>query len=187
MKISIIVLSALACLSPLNATIIGYGGALLGANEVPPVTSNGSGQARVFIDDVLNTIRIFETFSGLTSGTTASHIHCCATPTAGVATTTPTFAGFPLGVTSGTYDATFDLSAASTYNPAFVTAQGSVAAARAALLAGLSSGVAYLNVHTSNNPGGELRANLVPLPEPGSWALMGAALIGIGALRRART
>jgi hypothetical protein len=67
-------------------------------------------------------------FSGLLGTTTASHIHCCTpTPlsgTAGVATTTPTFAGFPLGVTSGTYMNTLDLTLASSYNPAFVTANG---------------------------------------------------------------
>jgi hypothetical protein len=41
-----------------------------------------------------------------------------------VATTLPTFAGFPLGVTSGTYINTLDLTLASSYNPAFVTANG---------------------------------------------------------------
>jgi hypothetical protein len=89
-------------------------------------------------------------------------------------------------VTSGSFSIVLDLSLASSYNPAFVTANGSIAAANAALVAGLASGNAYLNVHTTQFPGGELRANLVPLPEPGSWALMGAALIGIGALRRLR-
>lgn len=186
MKISTLVWTALACLTPVHAALIGYGGALLPSNEVPPTASTASGQARVTYDTVANTLTIFETFSGLTTGTTASHIHCCTPVTAGVATTTPTFAGFPLGVTSGTFSIVLDLSLASSYNPAFVTANGSIAAANAALVAGLAAGNAYLNVHTTQFPGGEIRANLVPLPEPGSWALMGAALIGIGALRRKR-
>jgi hypothetical protein len=44
-------------------------------------------------------------FSGLTTPNTAAHIHCCvASPgTTGVATTVPTFMGFPTGTTSGTY------------------------------------------------------------------------------------
>src|ERR1700732_86713 len=43
---------------------------------------------------------------------------------AGGATTVPAFSGFPLGVTSGTYDHVLDLTSASSYNPAFVTMQG---------------------------------------------------------------
>jgi hypothetical protein len=34
----------------------------------------------VDIDNVLNTMRVQVTFSGLTSGNTASHIHCCIAP-----------------------------------------------------------------------------------------------------------
>ena len=65
------------------------------------------------IDDAAFTMRVESTFSGLTGITTASHIHCCtavaSTGTAGVATQTPSFVGFPLGVTSGTFDSTFDM------------------------------------------------------------------------------
>ena len=81
--------------------------------------------------------------SGLTAGNTASHIHCCIAPggNAGVATTTPTFTGFPSGVTSGSYDHVFDLTSLSSYNPAFVTANGGlVSSAEAVLLMGLSDG-----------------------------------------------
>src|SRR5262249_62414575 len=81
------------------------------------------------------------TFSGLTSGTTAAHIHCCAPlgTNAMVATLLPAFTDFPLGVTSGTYPAhTFDLTMASSYNPAFIAAHGmSVAQAEADLIAGI--------------------------------------------------
>jgi hypothetical protein len=57
----------------------------------------------------------------LTSTDTAAHIHCCAPlgTNAGVATTVPTFLGFPLGVTSGTYSSqVFDLTQPLIYNPA---------------------------------------------------------------------
>ena len=100
------------------------------ANEVPPTLSPGTGTAIVTLDTIAQTLHVQVAFSGLGSGTTASHIHCClASPllpgvNVGVATTTPTFANFPLGVTSGTYDNTLDLTLASSYNPAFVTAQG---------------------------------------------------------------
>jgi hypothetical protein len=113
-------------------------------------------------------MRVQVSFVGLTGNTTASHIHAptvvALTGTAGVATTTPTFTGFPLGVTSGVYDHTFDLTQSSSYNPAYVTANGgTVAAANAALLAAIAAGKAYLNVHSVTFGGGEIRGFLVPL------------------------
>jgi hypothetical protein len=112
-------------------------------------------------------------FSGLTGNTTASHIHAPTafpfnlTNTAGVATTTPTFAGFPLGVTSGTYSNTLDLTALSSYNPSFVTANGGTAAtAEAALTAAIAEGRAYWNVHSSTFPGGEIRGFLEAHDQP---------------------
>ena len=161
-----------------------YTANLSGPNESPPNASPGTGSAVVTIDDVLNTMRVQVTFSGLLGTTTASHIHTPTaapfTGTAGVATTTPTFPGFPLGVTSGTYDQLFNLLLDSSYNPVFEAANGGTAAtAEAALLTGIASGKAYLNIHTTVVPGGEIRGFLVAVPEPASWAMM---LIGFGAI-----
>src|SRR5262249_29783161 len=105
-------------------------------------------------------------FTGLTTPNTAAHIHCCPTApaNAGVATTTPTFTGFPGGVKSGSYTHTFDMTSAASYNPAFVSAQGGVAAAAAAMLGGLQAGHAYMNIHTQMFGGGEIRGFLHPAP-----------------------
>lgn len=177
--------SSLAFASTAQASITIYNANLSGSNESPPNASPGTGLAVVTIDDGANTMRVQVTFSGLTGTTTASHIHA-PTPspfsgTAGVATTTPTFAGFPLGVTSGTYDSTLDLLLSSSYNPAYITANGGTpASAETALLSAVSSGRAYLNIHTSTFGGGEIRGFLVAVvPEPASWAMM---LLGFGAI-----
>jgi hypothetical protein len=168
-------------------------GNLAGANEVPPVASPGTGFAAVVLDPTAQTIQINATFSGLTSNDTAAHIHCCAPlgTNVGVATTLPAFPGFPLGVTQGTYlSPIFSLADPSFYNPAFVTLQGGLSQAEAALIAGIESGMTYLNIHTVNFPGGEIRSQLEPLgrpvPEPTTLFLWSAAMAGLGLAARRR-
>ena len=161
--------------------------AVLGNFENPPTGSPGTGFATVTIDNVLNTMLVDVTFSGLTSGNTNAHIHCCITVpgNAGVATVTPTFTGFPTGATSGTYNHLFDLTLATSWNPAFITANGgTTAGAEAALLAGLANKQTYLNIHTTNFGGGEIRGFLLEAPEPGTFLLAGAVLAGFLIRRR---
>jgi hypothetical protein len=181
--------ATLMLLSPTAAgSLIVYTTALNGPNEAPPNASPGTGLAEVDIDTILQTMRVRVSFSNLTGGDIAAHIHCCTTlpftGTAGVATTTPTFTGFPGGVTSGSYDHTFDLTDPLSYNPAFITAQGSLSSAEAALLTGLNIGETYLNIHTPNFPNGEIRGFLVQAPEPATFLLAGAAMLGFVIRRR---
>ena len=125
-------------------------------------------------------MRVQMFFDDLLGLTTASHIHCCAPvgSNAGVASQLPTFSGFPSGVTSGTYDQTFDMTLASSYNAAFITAHGgTTAGAFADLFGGMLDGNAYLNIHTSQFGGGEIRGQLAAIPEPSTWAMM---LVGFG-------
>jgi len=173
-----------------QAQITTFSAYLSGAAESPPNGSPATGTAFVTLDQTLNTMRVQVSFFGLTVTNTAAHIHCCLaapfTGTAGVATTTPTFTGFPAG-TSGWYDFTFSMLDAGSYNPAFVTAQGGIPQAYAALTAGLfSPGRTYLNIHTSNFPGGEIRGFLQIVPEPSTYALMATGLVALGIVARKR-
>jgi hypothetical protein len=167
-----------------QAAPIKYVATLDGPSEFPPVASPGTGNALVIIDLVAHTLEVHTTFSGLTGNTTVAHIHAPTavplTGTAEVATQTPSFVGFPPGVTGGTYDQTFDMTLASTFNPAFVTANGGTAAgAEAALAAILAAGTAYFNIHTTAFTAGEIRGFLQPVAEPATMLLLGSSLVGL--------
>lgn len=176
-----------------------YTTTLAGSQENPPNASAGVGTSFVILDTAAHTLRVNVAFSGLTGTTTASHIHCCTAPpgNVGVATQTPTFVGFPLGVTSGAYDQTFDTTQASSWNAAFITANGGTpAGAEAALAAGLAAGQAYLNVHSTSFPGGEIRGFLAPdagtgaIPTLSQWGMIALvavlALVAASSMRRRR-
>jgi hypothetical protein len=181
---------ALALLSagPAQAAPITYSATLFGAAENPPINSPGAGVAYVTIDTDANFYRVDVTWSGLVGLTTVAHVHCCVDPpgNVGVATPTPSFPGFPVGVTSGSYSRTFDTTLASSWNAAFVTANGgTLAGAEAALAAGLAAGRAYFNLHSQFAPGGEIRGFL-GVPEPATIGLLGVGLAGLAMLRRRR-
>lgn len=164
---------------------------LNGSSESLPNASPGTGFARITFDLSAHTMEVQVNFSGLLGTTTASHIHAAtASPGTGVApvaTMAPAFAGFPLGVTSGTYDHTFNTLDPSFYLPAYLAAHGGTAVgAEAALDASLLAGTSYFNIHTSVVPGGEIRGFLNAVPEPFStfWAALPiAGMLGVAGLR----
>jgi len=116
-------------------------------------------------------------FTDLTGNTTGGHIHG---PTAGTGTTAYTQNAnilFPLDTTAGSPNPAWNPSAT---NGGYVGVVQMTAAQAQQLL----NGQFYFNVHTTANPGGEARGNLVAVPEPAGLGLMGLA--GAALLRRRR-
>ena len=168
-----------------RADLFQYVVTLTDAGEALP-SPGASGSGTVNYDSTAHSLQLQVSFAGLMGATTASHIHAptavAGTGNASVATTTPTFALFPLGVSSGSFANTLDLTQASSYNPSFVTANGgTTAGAEAALAAAIAGGKAYWNIHSSYASGGEIRGFIVPAPEPSSLALVALGGFGMAA------
>jgi hypothetical protein len=151
--------------------------------------ATGSGTARVVFITSADRLQIETEWSGLSGTTTVAHIHCCIPPGGfvGVAVSPPTLPGFPTGVTEGDYAVTLNTALASIYGSGFLAGSGGTAAgAEARLLRGLLAGEAYLNVHSTAFPPGEIRGffTLTAVPVPAALGLFGAGLLGLALARR---
>ncbi len=150
--------------SSANATILTYNVSLTGSQSVPMNVTSATGSATVIVDDVLDTVSVDMSFTGLIGGdASAAHIHCCVATDANAPVVIP-FTGFP-NTTSGTYSNTF--TGVSVDN-----------------ITGIEAGTAYINIHNATFPGGEIRGDiLAAAPEPGSISLLALAIGALGTLR----
>jgi hypothetical protein len=163
-----------------KADVFTFAAILTGGQEVPPNASTATGSGTFVLDDqgtvatVDDTLAVSLTFSGLTAPAAAAHIHAPAPPgtNAPVRLDFGPF-GFPFGVTAGSFDHVFLLSA--DLSPLIT-----VDAFEAALFAGNT----YVNIHNSVFSGGEIRGQIVP--EPGTLGLLGAVLAALSLRSRRR-
>jgi hypothetical protein len=166
------------------------GAGLLSGNENGTINgSPGTGGefgAGIFYDDVTNLLTInvawgsVNGFTNLSGNASAAHVHG---PT--VNTGTGSFTQ-NASVLFGLDGAPFIFNNSS--SSGFIS--GTSNALSGANETALFAGQLYINVHTSTNPGGEIRGNLVnpiAIPEPASYAAFGGfAALGLALLRRRR-
>ncbi len=165
--------AAVAFTFPAAATVSSFKATLSSLGEPVP-TSPATGSAFVVLDDAALTIDVMVSFANLTANATAGHIHCC-TASAGIGSVGVArgLTDFP-SATSGTYTHLFTLDAATF----------------ASLATGIAAGKAYINLHSSVHPGGEIRGFLSPaeaIPEPQTYAMLLAGLAVVGAAVRRRS
>jgi hypothetical protein len=122
-----------------------YGGPLTGAQENPAVATAATGQGTVVISADGSTITYIVTYSGLSGTVNAAHIHTGAMGTNG---------GVILPLTAGPSPMVGTLTAAN------FSASGAVTTFAQAVAA-IRAGTTYFNLHTTANPGGEIRGQIV--------------------------
>jgi hypothetical protein len=165
-----------------------YRADLSGPGEAPPNSSPGTSMVTVDLNGT--NLTVDAPFSDLVAPTTVAHIHCCTTQAfTGAAPPAIGLAGFPTGVQAGTYSHSYSLSDAATFDPAFLAANGGTATgAASALVNAMNANEAYVNIHSTTYPNGEIRGFLVaaPIPEPAEWALLAGGLASLWLAGRRR-
>ena len=175
----------LALASSAEAAVLKWSAVLGGGNEIPPNATTGDGSGTVIYDDVLNMLALDLEWQGLTGDGVQAHIHCCVpTPPGNVGIALDLWLVGNPRPASGTYSAVYDLDTVNPFRAAFVAANGGTTLlAMQALIAAMNAGDrAYFNIHTVAFPGGEIRGNLVPVPEPAGVLLLAGGLLAV--LRR---
>ena len=138
------------------SNVVTFHATLTSAQENPANNSTGSGTFVATLDTVTGAFTYDVSFQGMTSNVTLGHIHGPASATTNASPIlnfgTLPGASFTIGGLSGTAHGTTTLNAA---NQLTATVNGD--SLKKLLLAGLT----YVNIHTTQNGGGEIRAQIV--------------------------
>jgi len=132
-----VLLAGCGAMRPSQSTEI-WEATMSGGEEVPPKTTSGSGMAEVQYNRNTGMLHYKITYSGLSGPVTAAHIHGPAAPGANAGVLVPFTGALNVSPFQGEMAITPEQ------------------------LAQISSGQTYVNLHTAQNPGGEIRGQLRP-------------------------
>ena len=129
-------IAALTLSGGVKAARINFHATLNGASEVPPKTTKGTGDALATLDTATKVLTYTVTYNGLTGPATMGHFHGPAAVgvNAGIVVPFKTPVESPVSGTATLTDAQ---------------------------IKDLMAGKWYVNVHTSANPGGEIRGQMM--------------------------
>ncbi|QCB47145.1 CHRD domain-containing protein [Hydrogenophaga sp. PAMC20947] len=131
-----VVVGLAGCTAMQPSNVVSLTAKLSGANEVPAVTTSGTGMAEATLNKDTNVLKWTVTYSGLTGPALAGHFHG------------PAAAGSNAGVAVPFSSAASPIEGQATLTPAQVS--------------DLMAGKWYANIHTAANKGGEIRGQLMP-------------------------
>jgi hypothetical protein len=143
--------------TPSSAQVVNMTATLSGGEETPApgLLTGAVGLATVAVDPVAEEISVTLALFNFSTGTTAGHIHVAPRGIAG-----PVVINFPIPTgRTGDLPLTFRVGAS-----AFVARPEIGIATMADAIQAIVGGGAYVNIHTSQFPAGEIRGQLVPIP-----------------------
>lgn len=161
---AIAILSTVALLQAQSTFTVNLNGAQDGGGA-----RTGTGSGTLTLNGAQNAITFNNiTYSGLSANSTATHIHgpgAVGVSAAVLYNLAPTYS--TVGGTSASYNGTLPL------------VDGTGGFTLAQQIVQLNSGLWYLNVHSTAFGGGEIRGQILPVPEPSVMALAGLGLGGM--------
>ncbi len=167
---SVSVVAFVALSAGLQAGTVVMHAKLDGRHEFPKNASKGTGEATITLNDATGAVSVTGTYQGLGSNATAAHIHGLAAEGVNAGVMVPLTIG---GGTDGT-----------------ISGSGTVPADK---IQGMLDGLTYVNVHSTDFGGGEIRGQVTdaaPVPVLPPWGLLALAVVlagaAIGLLRRKR-
>jgi len=133
--VATVVLIAGCGMTPSSSSMVTLTTQMRGANEVPPNTSNATGQVDAVFNKDTSVLRWQLAYSGLSGPATAGHFHGPA----------------PVGANAGI---------SLPFTGAITSPMSGQATLTAAQAADLLAGRWYANIHTARYPGGEIRGQM---------------------------